>query len=119
LDLTDMGLKAAARWRELNPKDERSALFAGVFETRANHLPRAVAQFEAFIRAVNEPATAFGYVLEALVDEPYTRAATSIMQALNITFPNVPAGQYGLARLALRSGDFDVALKNAEAASKS
>ena len=31
----------------------------------------------------------------------------------------MPAGQYGLARLALRSGDFDVALKNAEAASKS
>jgi tetratricopeptide (TPR) repeat protein len=119
LDLTDMGLKAAARWRELNPEDERPAWFAGVFETRANHLPRAVAQFEAFIRAMNDPATGFALVLEALVDEPYPRAATSIMQALNTTFPNVPAGQYGLARLALRSGDFNVALKNAEAASKS
>jgi tetratricopeptide (TPR) repeat protein len=119
LDLTDIGLKAAARWRELNPQDERSAWFAGVFETRANHLPRAVAQFEAFIRGMDDPATAFALVLEALVDEPYPRATASIMQALNTAFPNVPAGQYALARLALRSGDFEVALTNAEAASKS
>jgi tetratricopeptide (TPR) repeat protein len=119
LELTDLGLKAAARWRELAPEDERSAWFAGVFETRANHLPLAVADFEQFIRTVQDPATGFALVLEALVDEPYPRAATSIMQALNTTFPNVPAGQYGLARLALRSGDFDLALTNAAAASKS
>jgi tetratricopeptide (TPR) repeat protein len=119
LELTDLGLKAAARWRELAPDDERSAWFAGVFETRANHLPRAVAEFERFIRAMRDPATGFALVLEALVDEPYPRAATSIMQALNVTFPDIPAGQYGLARLALRSGDFDLALTNAAAASKS
>jgi len=66
-----------------------------VFETRANHLPRAVAQFEAFIRAMDDPATGFELVLEALVDEPYPAPATSIMQALNITFPNVPRGSTG------------------------
>ncbi len=119
LELTDLGLKAAARWRELAPDDERPAWFAGVFETRANHLPRAVAEFERFIRDMDDPGTGFSLVLEALVDEPYPRAATSIMQALNVTFPNVPTGQYALARLALRSGDFDLALTNAAAASKS
>ncbi|HVY66844.1 MAG TPA: tetratricopeptide repeat protein [Gammaproteobacteria bacterium] len=119
LDLTDVGLKAAARWRELNPDDERAAWFAGVFETRANHLPKAIAEFEDFIRATDDPPSGFALVLEALVDEPYPRAATAIMQALNRTFPDVPAGQYSLARLALRSGDFDIALTNAEAASKS
>ena len=119
LDLTEMGLKAAARWREVAPDDQRPNWFSGVFETRANHLPRAVMDFEAFIRSADNPATGFALVLEALVDEPYPRAATAIMQALNTTFPNVPAGQYGLARLALRSGDFEIALKNAEAASAS
>jgi tetratricopeptide (TPR) repeat protein len=58
-------------------------------------------------------------VLEALADEPYTSAATAIMRALNTTFPDVPAGQYALARLALRSGEFDLALTNAAAASES
>ena len=58
-------------------------------------------------------------MLEALGDEPYTGTATAIMASLNETFPNVPAGQYALARLALRSGDFELALTNARAASES
>jgi tetratricopeptide (TPR) repeat protein len=38
------------------------------------------------------------------------------MGALVERFPDTPQGHYGLARLALRSGNFDVALTNAEAA---
>ena len=119
LELTNAGLEATSRWRELAPEDERPAWFAGVFETRANRLPRAVAEFERFIRAVGDEATGFALVLEALAEEPYTSAATAIMRALNSTFPNVPRGQYALARLALRSGEFDLALTNAAAASES
>jgi len=119
LELTEPGIQAANRWRELAPEDERPAWYLGVLETRANRLPRAVAEFERFIRSVDDQRTGFALVLEALGDETYTRAATAIMRALNITFPNVPAGQYALARLALRSGDFELALENAEAARKS
>jgi tetratricopeptide (TPR) repeat protein len=119
LELTEAGMQAAARWRELAPEDERPAWYLGVFETRSNHIERAIAEFETFIRSVDEQRTGFALVLEALGDEPYTGTATAIMRALNTTFPNVPAGQYALARLALRSGDFELALQNAEAASKS
>lgn len=119
LELNDPGLEAARRWRELAPEDERPAWFAGVFETRANRLPRAVAEFETFIRSVSDQRTAFALVLEALSDEPYATASTAIMQALNETFPNVPTGQYALARLALRSGNFELALPAAAAAAAS
>jgi tetratricopeptide (TPR) repeat protein len=119
LELTEQGLTAGARWRELAPDDERPAWYLGVFETRANRVPRAIAEFESFIRSIDDRRTAFALVLEALGDEPYTGTATAIMRALNETFPEVPAGQYALARLALRSGDFELALENAEAASKS
>jgi tetratricopeptide (TPR) repeat protein len=119
LDLTESGLRAAARWRELAPGDERPAWYLGVFETRANRVPSAIAEFETFIRAVDDRRAGFALVLEALGDEPYTRTATEIMRALNTTFPDVPAGQYALARLALRSGDFELALENAAAASRS
>lgn len=119
LELNDAGIEAAHRWHDLSPDDERPAWFAGVFETRANRLPRAVGEFETFIRSVGDQRTAFALVLEALADEPYATAATAIMQALNNTFPNVPTGQYGLARLALRSGNFEVALPNAAAAAQS
>jgi tetratricopeptide (TPR) repeat protein len=119
LELTEPGLVAGRRWRELAPDDERPAWYLGVFETRANRIPRAIAEFETFIRSLEDPRTGFALVLEALGDEPYTATATTIMRSLNETFPNIPAGQYALARLALRSGDFELALTNAEAASKS
>ena len=119
LELTEQGLTAGARWRELAPDDERPAWYLGVFETRANRVPRAIAEFTTFIRSIDDRRTGFALVLEALGDEPYTGTATAIMRSLNETFPNVPAGQYALARLALRSGDFELALENAEAASQS
>ncbi len=119
LELNDLGLTAGARWRELAPSDERPAWYLGVFETRANRLARATAEFERFIRSIDDRRTGFALVLEALGDEPYTAIATAIMRSLNESFPDVPAGQYALARLALRSGDFELALTNAEAAAAS
>jgi tetratricopeptide (TPR) repeat protein len=119
LDLTEPGIRAARRWRELAPRDERPAWYLGVFETRANRVPRAIAEFETFIRSIDDRRTAFALVADALGDEPYARTATTIMRALNESFPDVPAGQYSLARLALRSGDFELALENAAAASRS
>ena len=119
LELTEQGLTAAARWHELAPEDERPAWYLGVFETRANRVPRAVAEFTTFIRSLDDRRAAFALVLQALGDEPYTRTATEIMRELNEEFPGVPAGQYALARLALRSGEFELALENADAARQS
>ncbi|HET7133745.1 MAG TPA: tetratricopeptide repeat protein [Gammaproteobacteria bacterium] len=119
LEKTDVGLQAAKRWNMLAPSDERPLWFAGVFETRSNRIDRATEQFTAFMDALGDKRTGFALVLEALADEPYTDAATAIMRTLNDKFPGVPAGQYALARLALRSGDFGLALENAKAASDS
>ena len=119
LELTEQGLAAGRRWRELAPGDERPAYYLGVFETRANRVPRAIAEFETFIGSIEDRRAAFLLVLDALADEPYTRTATAIMRSLNETYPDVPAGQYALARLALRSGEFELALENAQAASES
>jgi tetratricopeptide (TPR) repeat protein len=119
LELTEQGLTAAKRWRELAPGDQRPALYLGILETRANRVQRAIAEFTTFMRSIADRDGGFNVVLRALADEPYPATATTIMRALNETFPGVPFGQYALARLALRSADFELALTNAEAASKS
>jgi tetratricopeptide (TPR) repeat protein len=119
LELTEAGLQAATRWRELAPNHELPALYLGVFETRSNRIPRAIDEFETFIRSLEDVDRGFALVLNVLGSEPYPATATAIMRALNDIFPNVPAAQYALARLALRSADFELALQNAEAASKS
>jgi tetratricopeptide (TPR) repeat protein len=118
-ELTEAGLRAVARWKELAPKDERPFWFAGVFEARAHRVDRATAEFESFIRELGDPASGLALVLEAVADEPNADGATAIMRSLTQTYPGVPAGQYALARLALRSGDFELALANAKAASES
>jgi tetratricopeptide (TPR) repeat protein len=119
LELTEEGLIAARRWRELAPGDNRPSWYLGVFELRANRVPRAIAEFAAFMRSLDDHRTGFALVLEAIADEPFPGMATAVMRALNEEFPGVPAGEYALARLALRSGDFALALENADAARRS
>jgi tetratricopeptide (TPR) repeat protein len=119
MEFTPLGLRAASRWLEVAPDDERPHWFGGVFEMRSNRPDRATAEFEAFMRALADIPSGFALVLEALSDEPNTDAATAIMGSLTQTFPGTPAGHYALARLALRSGDFDLALDNASAAAAS
>jgi tetratricopeptide (TPR) repeat protein len=119
VELTELGVQAAERWKELAPEDERPFWFAGVFQTRSNRLARATAEFREFVGAVGDPATGLALVLEALADEPYAEAATAIMSSLTAAYPGTGAGHYALARLALRSGDFPLALENAQAATDS
>src|SRR5687767_6088476 len=54
LELTDQGLTAATRWRELAPGDERPAWYLGVFEMRSNRVQRAIAEFTRFVRSIDD-----------------------------------------------------------------
>lgn len=120
LGLTDIGLEAVERWRDTAPDDERSDWFAGIFETRAGRLDRAIADFSALIENLDDADAGAGLalVVEALSTEPDSGAGTFVMAALTDRFPGTPEGHYGLARLALRSGDFTLALEHARAATE-
>ena len=118
--LTPLGLEAVARWRELAPDDERALWFSGVLQTRSGQINRAIEDFTALVERADpgDPGAGLTLVLEALGNEPSPATATLVMAALVDRFPDTAQGHYGLARLALRSGSFDVALTNAEAAMK-
>lgn len=118
LALTPLGLEAVARWRELAPDDERALWFSGVLQTRSGQINRAIEDFAGLVERAEpgEPGAGLTLVLEALGNEPNPATATIVMSALVDRFPDTPQGHYGLARLALRSGNFDLALTNAEAA---
>ena len=104
-------LDRGARWRELAPERRAAGLVPRRLRDARESRPSARSRSSTtFIRSIDDRRTGFALVLEALGDEPYTGTATAIMRSLNETFPNVPAGQYALARLALRSGDFELAL---------
>jgi tetratricopeptide (TPR) repeat protein len=115
LSLNDAGREAVGRWQRLSPDDERAAYFVGIFEFRARRLDESIAAFAALLETLDADALGSGFalVLEALAAEPSAQAATAVMAALTERFPGTPEGHYGLARLALRSGNFDLALENA------
>ena len=118
LGLTDLGLAAVERWREIAPGDERTYWFSAIFETRSRRLGRAIEDFTTLIDRLGDPGAGLALVIDALTAEPDSAAGTVIISALNEAFPGTAEGHYGVATLALRSGNFDLALENAAAASE-
>jgi len=118
LGLTDVGRRAVARWRVLAPDDDRVDYFSAIFNFRAGLLADAVEDFAAVLESLDPDSLPSGIalVLEALAAEPSALAATAVMAEITDRYPDVPEGRFGLARLALRSGNFDLALANAERA---
>jgi tetratricopeptide (TPR) repeat protein len=120
LALTPIGLQAVARWRQLAPEDERALWFSGVLESRSGRLDRAIEDFATLVERVDpdDAGAGLALVLDALGSEPDPATATVVMAAVVERFPGTAEGHYGLARLAMRSGNFDLALANAQAATE-
>ncbi len=121
LSMNDIGQRAVRRWRELSPNDERADYFAGIFNFRSGRYGASVDSFSRLLETLDSTMLPSGMalVLEALGAEPTALAATGVMAELVERFPGTPEGDYGLARLALRSGNFDLALTHAELAVQS
>jgi len=119
--LQPLGLDAASRWLEIDPEDVRAHWFAGIFETRAARVDAAVDHFGEFVAAGENrggPSTALGLVVEALAAEPDAQTGVAVISALIERFPGTAEGHFGLARVAMRAGDFPLALENARAAAE-
>ncbi|HEX5420848.1 MAG TPA: tetratricopeptide repeat protein [Gammaproteobacteria bacterium] len=118
LGLTDMGLTATKRWQTLRPMDSRAHWFAGIFQLRLGNVDAAVGEFSTFVKAVGEPESGLSLVVDALTSEPNATGAMQIMQALVKQFPGTAEGDYGLAQLAMSSGDFALALEHVKSATE-
>jgi tetratricopeptide (TPR) repeat protein len=116
--LTEIGLRAVARWKELAPDDDRPTWFQAVFQTRAGLYDEAVANFSMVIDRVggDNAGSALALIFETLAQEPDTATGTYVMRKLVEAYPGPAEGHYSLARLALRSGDFDLSLEHARRA---
>lgn len=121
LSLTQTGLNATRRWLELRPEDARAHWFSGIFEARTGNVEAATDEFGEFVtrvQTIGDAGSGLALVVDALASEPNTARATEIMSNLVERFPGTAEGDYGLAQLAVRSGDFELALGHAESAVK-
>jgi len=116
LNRNDLGLAATKRWQTLDPEDARVHQFLGVFSLRSGDTAGAVEHFEALIGAAEDLTAGLTRGIEVLAGEADTAAAAEVVAVLVTNHPGTAEGHYGLARLALRNGDFQLALENAERA---
>ena len=115
-DLPEIGLRAAQRWLELSAEANLAHLYMGIFRVRLGRPDQARADFSAFVAGAESAAAAVARSIEALAGESDTEGAISVVRGLVDANPDVAEGHYGLARLALRSGDYDAVLAHSELA---
>lgn len=113
-NLTELGREAAEHWQMLTPDNPRVHQYLGAFNLRSGDLDGAVAEFEQILEATENHGPALAYLIEFLADESDSQITTAVVSQLVANYPGTPEGHYGLARLGLRSGNYQMALENAE-----
>ena len=112
----NIGLQAANRWLSLSPTDVRAYQFLGIFEFRSGNLERALELFTDLMSLGENKTAGFELIVEGLVNEEDTEGAMAVLSPIVEAHADIAAGRYGLAQMALRSGDFEKTLVNAELA---
>ena len=110
-------LAGAERWLQLNRTNEEARRFAAFaalhlyqLDAAAEHL--AVLLDTAFIN----PPAGFLALLPQLSEEGTPAASTTVLQKLVLKYPDLTEAHYALARSALQSENFDLALQHAQKA---
>ncbi|MFL2546122.1 MAG: tetratricopeptide repeat protein [Candidatus Rariloculaceae bacterium] len=116
LDLTEEGLQAAERWQLLRPENPRVHQYLGIFKLRSGDTEGAIAEFDQILEQTENHGPALAFLIEFLSIDSDTLAATAVMTELVDRYPGTPEGHYGLARLGLRSGSYQLALDNSRLA---
>ena len=118
LELDDIGLAAARRWREVDPDDLRANQFLGLFLLRSGDIGGAVGVFEALLAVARDEAAGLALIIEAIFDEAEETAVMALVARLVENHPDVAEGHYGFARLALRADRFELAVQSARRATE-
>ena len=114
--LPDIGVRAAQRWLELSGEANRAHLYMGIFRLRLGETVLALQAFTRFVDGAESTVSAVARIIEVLAEETDAEGAIVIARGLVEANPDVAEGHYGLARLALRRGDYDTLLAHAQIA---
>ena len=110
-------LKAARRWAELAPSSLEAQQFAAMLSVRAGDADGALPYMERILGlAAEDPSEGFLLITSLLAREGDPALATKAMGLLVAEHPEVASAHHGLALMALRSEDFELALGEAERA---
>jgi tetratricopeptide (TPR) repeat protein len=120
LGLTELGLRAAERWEQLAPDDDRIVWFQANLRFRAGDLDLAIQHFAEMLDnlTTGNAGTGLALVVDTLDAESDSAGATRVVAALVDRYPDYAEGHFGLARLAMNASEFGLALEHAETAAR-
>lgn len=110
----DMALRAAQRWVELEPDQARARQSLALLYLRSGQLDKAAAEFDHIIKQtdVNQHETLFLQISGMLAQEQDLQAATALMGKLKERYPDSANVDFGIARLALKADQTELALQS-------
>ena len=117
-NLPAIGLRAVQRWLELSEEANLAYRYMGIFRLRLGETEPSLADFGTFVEGAENAAAAVARSIDALAEEPDADAAIVVVQGLVESHPEIAEGHYGLARLALRRGDYDTVLAHSALAAE-
>ena len=117
-NLPAIGLRATQRWLQLSEEANLAYLYMGIFRLRLGETELSLADFGTFVEGAENAAAAVARSIEALAEESDADAAMVVVQGLVDAHPEIAEGHYGLARLALRRGNYDAVLSHSELAAE-
>lgn len=110
-------LQAAERWLELNHTNEEARRFAAFAALHLYLIDRAAEHLGVLLdTAFINPPAGFLALLPQLGDEGSPAATTAVLQRLILKYPDLTEAHYTLARAALQSENFALALEHAQKA---
>lgn len=110
-------LAAAQRWLELNQTDEEARRFAAFAALHLYRIDQAVEHVEFLLNtAFINPQAGFLAILPQLAEEGSASATTAVLERLVLKYPDLTEAHYALARAALQSENFALALQHAQQA---
>ena len=102
-------LSGAHRWLELAPENREAHLIAGRLYLRRYDTDRAYEHLHVLL-GVSADDEAFVLLGEDLATEDNTSGVTTVFKRFALEYPDSPGLQLALARAAMRSGDYELAL---------
>ena len=112
--LTDVGLTAGRRWLELKEEDDaRVYRYLGALELRDGDTKASSRYFSELVERAPDVPSGMELMLGFLALERDRQASTAVMRRIVKSYPQSAEAHYSLGRLALRSGDTDLALESA------
>lgn len=110
-------LAGAERWLELNHTNEEARRFAAFAALHLYQIDRAAEHLGTLLdTAFINPPAGFLALLPQLSDEGSPAATTAVLQRLILKYPDLTEAHYTLARAALQSENFALALEHAQQA---